>query len=80
MGTSQLPNPDGAGAPGLLVEKAGWGGFASSVHVAGSSPRTVESFHSSHGSEAAPGTRRGQRETLRLKGFQAEWAIQDLNL
>jgi hypothetical protein len=63
-------SPDRAGAAGLLVEEVGGCGLASIAHVAGSSPPTVERFHSSPGLEAAPGTRRGKRETLRLKGFR----------
>jgi hypothetical protein len=36
--------------------------------------RIVERFHTSRRSEAAPGTRRGQRETLRLKGISISLA------
>ena len=69
LANSRPVGPGGAGAPGLFVVQIRGGGFASSAHVAGSLPRTVERFHSSLGLEAAPGGLRGKRETLRLKGF-----------
>ena len=63
--------PDGAYASGQLVEEVGGCGFASIAQVAGSSPPTVESFHSWPGLEAAPGTHRGKQKLLRLKGFSS---------
>jgi hypothetical protein len=45
------------------------GEVATCTQNADSSGRTVERFHSSRRSEAAPGTRQGKRKTLRPKGL-----------
>lgn len=61
--------PDAPSAAALLVEEAGRGGVTACRHGAGSLRRSVERFHTSRRSEAAPGTPRGKQKLLRLKAF-----------